>query len=64
MNKVISIISLLFTAILLFSPDVRSQHIYRYPMVKKITRKEYKKLLEKEKTDKQSKNRPFVYRWI
>lgn len=63
MNKAIFTTSLLFAAII-FSPDVRSQHIYKYPMVKKITRKEYKKLLEKEKMDKQNKNRPFVYRWI
>lgn len=65
MAKKVLLFSLLFTVIILFSFNAISQYVYKKPAVKKINKEVYyKKLLDKQKKDKQNRSRPFVYMYI
>jgi hypothetical protein len=56
---------LLITATAFFTNNASAQFIYKKPAVKKITKKEYRKLIaDKQKKDRQNRNRTFVYRYI
>jgi hypothetical protein len=53
-------------AILILTSEILfGQYIYRKPVVKKLSQKEYKRLeLEKHKKDRQNKRKPFVYKFV
>ena len=65
MNNKAILYLLLITGLTFFTNSADGQHVYKKATVKKITKKEYFKIIsDKQKRDKQNRNRPFVYKFI
>ena len=63
MKRIVKL-SLFAVLISLLCFNASSQYVIKKATIKKVSAEEYKKIIERQKSKKLNKNRPFVYKFV